>query len=94
MKRNSTKEVEETTIKCAKNVSGEAESNISFNHTNEPNKYHISNGIYFVKIPGLDTNVSFLTFTLSELINRINPILSIHFNYCIDPDFLIRHQFI
>lgn len=88
MKRNSTKEVEETTIKCAKNVSVEAGS---FSHTNDPNKYHISNGIYFVKIPGLDTNASFSTFTLSELINRINPILSIHFNYCIDPDFLIRY---
>lgn len=53
-------------------------------------KNYIKNGIYFTKIKGLSDKTNENTFSLFELINKINPIVSIHFNYCIDPNFLIR----
>jgi hypothetical protein len=49
----------------------------------------LRDGVYFVSIDGLD-KASDNSLTLFELINRVNPIASIHFNYCLDPGFVLR----
>ncbi|KAI1721225.1 tyrosyl-DNA phosphodiesterase domain-containing protein [Ditylenchus destructor] len=50
----------------------------------------LKDGIYFVKIKGVDENDCDWAITLFQLIDSINPIASIHFNYCIDPHFVLK----
>uniref|UniRef100_A0A915CUV0 Tyrosyl-DNA phosphodiesterase n=1 Tax=Ditylenchus dipsaci TaxID=166011 RepID=A0A915CUV0_9BILA len=50
----------------------------------------LNDGVYFVAINGLkDDPQPERTISLFELINKIDPIASIHFNYCIDPGFVL-----
>lgn len=92
MKRTLSEDANKDTIKntklCCQKVESDPSSSSS---TDKIDKYPIENGLYLTKIEGLDTSSFSQTFTLSELIDRINPITSIHFNFCIDPDFLIRY---
>jgi len=54
----------------------------------------IPNGIHFSKVRGLDftptTTPPISSLSLLELVSRLNPTASIHFNYCIDPSWLLQ----
>lgn len=73
----------------SKQFSSDSDLNCTKLKSNSKNKI-INDGIYFTKIKGLPEKANENTFTLFELIDKINPILSIHFNFCIDPSFILK----
>jgi hypothetical protein len=50
----------------------------------------LENGIYWTKVSVLDEKYNEKALYLFDLINRINPIASIHFNFNMDVNFIIR----
>uniref|UniRef100_A0A914EKP4 Tyrosyl-DNA phosphodiesterase n=1 Tax=Acrobeloides nanus TaxID=290746 RepID=A0A914EKP4_9BILA len=50
----------------------------------------LENGIYWTKVSVLDAKYNEKALSLFELINRVNPIASIHFNFNMDVNFIIR----
>lgn len=58
--------------------------------TKEAQRAALRNGIYLSKVEGLPDNYNVNALSLRELISAINPVASVHFNYCCDPEFVIR----
>lgn len=58
--------------------------------TSEARKAALRNGIYLSKVEGLPEPYNENALSLRELISAISPIASIHFNYCCDPEFVVR----
>lgn len=84
-----------------KRKTSEDEESPSSSKRNEPSRSSTSiagqvyrtplcNGIYLTKVEGLSRDANRSAFSLFEIINKVNPIASIHFNFCIDPNFVIR----
>ena len=97
MKRSITEEkVDEVKLKAQKVITIEDEEEVkpvpSTSATSDvpSSKRKLKDGRYFVKIKGVDENDCDWAISLFELIDSINPIASIHFNYCIDPHFVLK----
>lgn len=74
---------------CSNQSSINTDSNCTKLNSNFPKKF-INNGIYYNKIENLSDKSNENILSFFELIDTINPISSIHFNYCIDPSFVLK----